>query len=384
MQQHVFSKLTVPASSLQIGLQVGARALTRAAKRGFAQAGYAVLGGVRVASAPLAIAWRRRREHALKAMTDLEFNALDRPFWVSAETFAWKRNLEVRLSRGPNEIAAAQRLRYEVFYEEMSAKPTERMARERRDFDEFDPLCEHLLVIDHDCIDPLKDRRGREAPPEAVVGGYRLLTQSVAEKHGGFYSQAEFDIAALIAWTGPKLKFLELGRSCVLKSYRGKPTLDLLWQGIAKYVSLHGVDVMLGCASLEGTDPDALALPLSFLHHNFRTPDSWPAAWRVRAVPERHVEMNRLPIDQIDRKAALRSLPPLIKGYIRAGAFIGDGAVIDHQFDTTDVLIIFPTGRISERYGNRFDLGDVSDSQKAATAGMPPSPSSRVADVVRA
>ncbi len=157
-----------------------------------------------------------------------------------------------------------------------------------------------------------------------------------------------------------------------------------MWQGIAKYVSLHGVDVMLGCASLEGTDPDALALPLSFLHHNFRTPDSWPAAWRVRAVPERHVEMNRLSIDQIDRKAALRSLPPLIKGYIRAGAFIGDGAVIDHQFDTTDVLIIFPTGRISERYGNRFDLGDVSDSQKAATAGMPPSPSSRVADVVRA
>jgi putative hemolysin len=352
MQRQVFNKPGDPKSVLQNG----ARALGRVAKRSIAQAGYAVLGGVRVASAPLAIAWRRRRVQALKEMAETELHAFDRPAWVGADTFAWRRNLEVRLARGPAELKASQRLRYEVFYEEMSARPDARMARARRDFDKFDPYCDHLLVVDHDCIDPLKDKRGRMAPPEAVVGSYRLLRQDVAEQHGGFYTQDEFDIGSLIRFVGPTVSFLELGRSCVLKPYRGKPTLELLWQGIAKYISRHRCDVLIGCASLEGTDPDALALPLSFLYHHFQAPRDWPTAWHVRPHASRYVEMNRMPIEAVDMKAALRALPPLIKGYIRAGAFIGEGAVIDHQFGTTDVLILFPTARMTERYGERFSV----------------------------
>jgi putative hemolysin len=107
---------------------------------------------------------------------------------------------------------------------------------------------------------------------------------------------------------------------------------------------------MLGCVSLEGTDPRELALPLSFLHHFALSPD----AWRVRALPHRYVEMNRISREQIDKKAAVHALPPLVKGYLRLGAYIGDGAVVDYQFGTTDVLAVLPVSAINTRYMQHF------------------------------
>ena len=109
---------------------------------------------------------------------------------------------------------------------------------------------------------------------------------------------------------------------------------------------------MIGCASLEGTDPRQLAPPLSFLHHYARAPE----AWRADALPGRYVEMNRLSKESIDPKQALRMLPPLIKGYLRLGAFVGDGAVVDHEFGTTDVLIMMPMSAVKQRYVEHFDL----------------------------
>jgi putative hemolysin len=123
-----------------------------------------------------------------------------------------------------------------------------------------------------------------------------------------------------------------------------------LWHGIWSYVLQHRLDVMIGCASLEGTDPDRLAAPLSFLHHFARAPE----AWRTSALPRRYVEMNRMGKTAIDRKAALQALPPLVKGYLRLGAAIGDGAVVDRQFGTTDVLIVLPVSAISTRYIEHF------------------------------
>ena len=168
--------------------------------------------------------------------------------------------------------------------------------------------------------------------------------------HGGFYSAGEFDVAALVA-AHPGKRFLELGRSCVLAPYRDKRTVELLWHGIWTYVRRHRIDVMFGCASLDGTDPKRLALPLSFLHHYARAPEPW----RARALPERFVEMNRMSKEAIDPKDALRALPPLIKGYLRLGAYIGDGAVIDYEFGTTDVLIVLPASAIKKRYLEHFD-----------------------------
>jgi putative hemolysin len=249
--------------------------------------------------------------------------------------------LEVRLARTAAEIRRAQKLRFKVFYREMSAVADTAAYLARRDVDLFDAICDHLLVIDRGAA-----RLGR-AP--AVVGTCRLLRQSVAERQGGFYSAGEFDVGALIA-RHHDLNFLEIGRSCVLPPYRNKRTVELLWHGIWSYVLDHRIDVMIGCASLEGTDPDRLALPLSYLHHFARAPEPW----RTVALPRRYVELNRMPKAAISPKAALQLMPPLIKGYLRLGAYVGDGAVVDRQFGTTDVLIVLPVAAINSRYVDHF------------------------------
>ncbi|MFD0464339.1 GNAT family N-acetyltransferase [Microvirga aerilata] len=253
-------------------------------------------------------------------------------------------SLEVRLATTAQDIRRAQRLRFKVFYEEMSAIPNRAALISRRDVDAYDAVCDHLLVLDHD----VKPKPFRSAKPK-VVGTYRLLRQDVADRHGGFYTRGEYDIAPLLK-AHPGLRFLELGRSCVLKPYRNKRTVELLWHGIWAYVLHHRIDVMMGCASLEGTDPKALALPLSFLHHYAAAPDQWQA----RALPERFTAMDLLPKDAVDPKAALHALPPLIKGYLRVGATFGTGAVIDRQFGTTDVLVVLPVAAINPRYIDHF------------------------------
>nr|WP_150523345.1 GNAT family N-acetyltransferase [Roseibium sediminis] len=253
--------------------------------------------------------------------------------------------LEVRIAKGSREIRKAQQLRYHVFYEEMSAIADAQTLATRRDSDPYDAYCDHMLVVDHSS---LKRNKIGQLKPE-IVGTYRLLRQEVADRHDGFYTAGEFAIQPLID-ANPGKRFLELGRSCVLKPYRNKKTVELLWHGIWSYVLMHNIDVMVGCASLTGTDPQQLATQLSFLHHTAAAPD----AWSVSALPEQYVNMNILPAEDLNPKEALRALPPLVKGYLRLGAFIGDGAVIDHQFGTTDVLIILPVSELNSRYVNYY------------------------------
>lgn len=256
-----------------------------------------------------------------------------KPFQDQDLTLGRIGSLEVRLAGRKKDIKRAQRLRYEIFFEEMSAMPDFLSRLKRRDMDAFDAICDHLLVVDH------------ALPKPKIVGTYRLLRQDVADANGGFYTASEFDIAPMLeAHRG--LRFLELGRSCVAKPYRDKRTVELLWHGIWAYVKRHKIDVMFGCASFDSTDVESLALPLSFLHHHAGAEGEFSA----KALPLRAVAMDRLDAATINPKLALQSLPPLIKGYLRVGAKIGDGAVIDHQFGTTDVLVILPVSAINPRY----------------------------------
>nr|WP_068311313.1 GNAT family N-acyltransferase [Pseudovibrio hongkongensis] len=264
----------------------------------------------------------------------------------SCTTLGKVGSLEARLTKKTRELRQAQRLRYNVFYEEMSAIPDAQTQFTKLDRDAYDAICDHILVYDHNS--PHKTKPFTKARPR-IVGTYRLLPQNAAELNNGFYTAGEFDVQPLLD-KHSNLNFLELGRSCVLKPYRNKKTLDLLWHGIWAYVLENSVDVMIGCASIEGTDPNFLAEQLSFLHHHARAPEEW----RVSALPERYTEMNRMAKEEIDQKAVLRSLPPLIKGYLRLGAYIGDGAVVDHQFGTTDVLIILPVSALNARYVNYY------------------------------
>jgi L-ornithine Nalpha-acyltransferase len=254
--------------------------------------------------------------------------------------------LEVRLAQKKQDVKRAQKLRYRVFYENGTAIADATTMLARRDKDAFDRICDHLLVIDHAAKPTLSGK-------QPVVGTYRLLRQEVANGNHGFYTEGEFDISGIIE-RHPALRFLELGRSCVLPRYRNKRTLELLWQGIWSYVRHHRVDVMIGCASFDGINPERLALPLSFLHHYAAAPE----VWRARANCSRYVDMNRMTREAIDPKVALRQLPPLIKGYLRLGAYIGDGAVIDHQFGTIDVLIVMPVAAIKTRYIEHFGVDE--------------------------
>jgi putative hemolysin len=227
----------------------------------------------------------------------------------------------------------------------MCAIPSPQMRELRRDFDKYDAVCDHLLVVDRDAHDD-------DGQP-LVVGTYRLTREKDAARAGGFYTAGEYDLGPRLAGLPEGFKYLELGRSCILKSYRARPgTMQLLWKGLMAYVARFDIDLMFGCASLPGVDVAEMALPLSYLHHHHAMPENL----RVTAQPELFVDMNMMPKDQIDAREGLRSLPPMLKGYVRAGCCIGDGAVIDRQFSTTDVFIYFPLSGIDARYKSRFGL----------------------------
>ena len=248
--------------------------------------------------------------------------------------------LGARLARDAADIDAAQALRYRVFYGEMRARPDAVTEREKRDVDSFDAVCEHLLVFDTD----------RGSGPESIVATYRVLRGPAAQQHGRFYTAGEYDISMLGNYPGYPNQVMELGRSCVDAAYRGRPTMQLLWGAIAQIVFHHDIALMFGCASLHGVDPKDLALPLSYLHHFHRAPEELCP----RALPDMRVDMNFMAAEDIDRKAALVALPPLIKGYLRIGALVGDGAVVDHQFNTTDVCIVVKTDQVSDKYYRHY------------------------------
>jgi putative hemolysin len=245
--------------------------------------------------------------------------------------------LQVRLAASTDDIDAVQALRYRIFYETMGARPLPGIARQRRDSDPFDEICDHLMVLDH----------ARGIGADAVVGTYRLIRREAARRCGRFYSAAEYDISRLVTYPGP---VLELGRSCVDPAYRARAVMPLLWSGIAAYVFHYDIELMFGCASLPGTDPDELAVPLSYLYHHRLAPPEL----RTRALPERYVDMQRLDPGSFDPERTLGVLPPLIKGYLRLGGFVGDGAVIDHQFNTTDVCVVVKTDLVAEKYSRHY------------------------------
>ncbi len=265
------------------------------------------------------------------------------PLLVNATT----GSLEVRLAASEADVDAVQALRYRVFYEEMGAKPTPEMRLRGRDFDSMDAHCDHLLLVDN-AID------GGQ-----VVGTYRLIRRAAAAANGAFYSEGEYDITPLLNYSG---EIMELGRSCIAASHRSVTVMQTLWRGLAAYINRHEIALMFGCASLPGTDPQAHAVALSYLYHHHLA----PPALRARALPERYVDMQILPREAFDPDKAFdnmkmdprsggNSLPPLIKGYLRVGGYIGDGAVVDDQFNTTDVLIIAKTELITGSYMRHYE-----------------------------
>lgn len=245
----------------------------------------------------------------------------------------------VRLARGQDDLLGAQRLRYVVFVEELGGDGALVDHQGRYERDRFDPFFDHLILVD-DSIEPTTH--------DHVVGVYRLLPGDRLDRVGQFYSEDEYDLSVLKR-SGRRL--LELGRSCVLAQHRGGSALYLLWNGLARYVAEHEIDVLFGVASFHGTDIGELAQPLSLLHHNHLAPEDL----RVKALAPHFQPMNLVAADQIDRVSAMRAVPALIKGYLRLGGFVGEGAFVDHDFNTVDVCLVIDTARLNEKHRQIYE-----------------------------
>jgi len=248
--------------------------------------------------------------------------------WIDAGRFT------VRLAETDEDGAAAQRLRYKGFVEEMNANASAEDTALRRERDEFDAYFDHLILIDNEAE--------HQDPLDYVAGVYRLLRGEVAARAKGFYGESEYDLTKIKDYPRPTM---ELGRSCVGVDYRGGAAMHLLWTGLGNYVAEHDIEIMFGVASFHGTDVQELAQPLSMLHHNHLAPPDL----RVRAQPSVFQTMDLVAPDGLDRRRAMVQVPALIKAYLRLGGFVGEGAFIDHTFNTTDVCLILDTTRMNER-----------------------------------
>ena len=254
------------------------------------------------------------------------------PEQAPAMRFAFEKDgYSIALAESAADVAAVQALRYAVFVEELGGTGPGVDHIAKRESDRFDAHADHLLLRQTDTGD--------------VVGVYRLMRAEQAACAGGFYSEGEYDLAPLRR-SGRTL--LELGRSCLRADRRGTAAMMHLWTGLARYVARHGSEVLFGVASLPGTDIATLAPPLSLLHHRHRAPEGLCPRART------YQPMNLMPEHQLDRRAAMIALPALIKGYLRLGGQVGDGAFVDHAFNCTDVCMVMDTAALNDRHARFY------------------------------
>jgi putative hemolysin len=240
-----------------------------------------------------------------------------------------------RLARDAADLAAAQALRYRVFVQEMGSDGPGVDHLRGLETDPFDEHFDHLLLID-------------AAAGDRVVGVYRLANAAQARAAGQFYSVSEYDLTPLLS---SDRRLLELGRSCLDPAYRGGAAMFHLWSALADHVADQRIEVLFGTASFAGTDVTRIAPALSLLHHAHLA----PPALRVRA--RTYQPMDLIPADRIDRRAAMLAVPALIKAYLRLGGVVGDGAHVDHAFNTIDVCLIMDTARLNARQASIYSKG---------------------------
>jgi len=252
-------------------------------------------------------------------------------------------DFEIKITRDPDEIHEAQKLRFEVFNLEMKKGLKESYQR-GLDVDRFDSVCDHLIV--------------RERNQRRVVGTYRLLLGSEARKHSGFYSEQEFNLENIKKLDG---ELLELGRSCAHKDYRDRALIHLMWQTIAEYVKNHQVHYLFGCASFPTTNPGEVGQSIALIKEKYYAPEKF----RVEPVPGMRLTDLREDVEIADREELFFRLPSLIKGYLRVGALLCGPPALDLEFGTTDLFLLLDVNRASDEYLRRFGLS-ASDVSRAA------------------
>ncbi len=244
------------------------------------------------------------------------------------------KNFIIKIAESNFEIKKAQSLRYKIFFKEKKIKRNYLKSLLQRDYDFYDKISDHLIIIDND----------REVK-DNVIGTYRLLRGNCAKLYRGFYTEQEFDISNLKKNFSSK-DILELGRSCVHLEYRSGIILKLLWQGISKYIKICNIKILMGCASFNGTNPNKFKDEFTLLYKSYRLPKSYS----VKSLQDNEISYGK----NIKRLPIFNKLPPLIKGYLRAGGMVSENFYIDKEFETIDYCVIMLTENIVSRYQNKF------------------------------
>lgn len=236
--------------------------------------------------------------------------------------------LSVELATSASDIEAAQRLRYRVFVGEMGARMTGRVPG--RDEDIFDAWCEHLIV------------RDREA--DQVVGTYRILTSERARRVGAFYADSEFDLTRLARM---RPRAVEIGRACIDAGYRTGAVIMLLWQGLARLMRERDFQCLFGCASISLADGGANAVRV---YHQLAPRHLAPIEYRV--FPRHRLALR----DDMETAAAgvPAIVPPLLKGYLRLGAWVGGEPAWDPDFNTADLFVFLQLAQLETRYARHY------------------------------
>ena len=244
------------------------------------------------------------------------------------------KNFTIKISQSNLEIKKAQSLRYRIFFKEKKIKRKDFKYLLQRDYDFYDKISDHLIIIDNN----------REVK-DNVIGTYRLLRGNCAKLYKGFYTEQEFDLSNLKKNFSSK-DILELGRSCVHHEYRSGIILKLLWQGISRYIKIYKIKILLGCASFNGTNPSKFKDEFSLLYESYRLPKNY----NVKSLQDNEISFRK----NIKHSTVLNKLPPLIKGYLRAGGLVSENFYIDREFETIDYCVIMLTDKIISRYKNKF------------------------------
>jgi putative hemolysin len=231
------------------------------------------------------------------------------------------------VARDGEEVVAAQRLRHRVFAEEMGA--TLHSPVSGLDVDDFDEYCDHLVV--------------REDATGEIVGCYRMLPPQRVPEAGMLYSETEFDLRNLAPLRG---SLVETGRSCVHPDHRTGAVVSLVWAGIARYMLLSGHNWLAGCASVPLADGGTLA---AGVWNTVRDKHFAPPEYQVRPLR---------PWDPAGVAAPARAvLPPLLKGYLRLGAWVCGAPALDGDFGVADLFVLLSLDRVDQRYLSYF-LGE--------------------------
>ena len=247
----------------------------------------------------------------------------------------YQKRFEIRFTQNKNELIESQKLRHKVFIEEMGGSKKNLSVVSNLESDKFDEFCRHLIIIDH--------KNSKQLPNGKIIAVTRLMLTKDSKNGIGFYSSQEFNLNPI---TSTNKECLEIGRTCIDHEYRNTLILHYLWIELGSFCSKRGVEILFGVASFSGNNIKKIEMALSHIHNDYLAPPKI----RPMALEHGYIKMSIIPKDEINKSNALKQMPSLLKSYLRLGAKVGEGAFVDKEMNTIDILIMIDVSNMTNKY----------------------------------